>query len=99
MVQVLNMGGTVTFKCPVCKQIHSKAQFGGDEYICTNSIKKVRKTQNARPVDIISRRAYNLNKLSTKEDRYDDIELTNVNKSVMSNNHRDFGGGKKGDNW
>ena len=75
------------FKCPICGRFHAVREYDKTDYICTNSIAQKRKFQDMLPEDLLSRRAWNFNKCSTREDEYRDVTIINIRTLSEINKH------------
>lgn len=82
------------FKCPFCGRMHLVTEFDFDNGIVEcpdNQISHIKKTKGQIPSDILTRRAWNMNRFSLRENNYSGVnvkpkiqELKDLNKHIKN---------------
>jgi hypothetical protein len=69
------------------------------DYICPNELSQKREFQDLRPSDLFSRRAWNFNEWSTREDSYRDVTVFPKRCGILKSDKNRYAGGTESHNY
>lgn len=89
----------VVFRSPHSNRTHSVKEYDMDDFVLPNARTKEKQTRNVFRLSALTKKGWNRNVWSTREDRYDDRIIEKKNIRALSERHKRTTKPKKWRNW